>query len=61
MVYKDQKPSMEVRRSVSSKSLGDMKIEDFIELIPDGISVTNPNISLGTCTTAKCATCSNGT
>ena len=49
---------LEVRLSVLSKSLGDMKIEDFIELIPDGISVTNPNISLGTCTTANCATCS---
>jgi len=34
-----------------------MKIEDFIELIPDAIAVANPNILLGTCTTANCATC----
>jgi len=48
---------LQVRTSVRGKSLGDMTIQDFIELSPDGISVTNPNISVGTCTTANCATC----
>ena len=48
---------LEVRNSVRNKSLGDMKIEDFLELVPDEVSITNPNISLGTCNTADCATC----
>jgi len=47
----------EIRISVRGKSLGDMKIQDFIELTPYATGVVNPNISLGTCTTANCATC----
>ena len=48
---------LNVRNSVRSKSLGDMTIQDFLELTPDMISQTNPNISLGTCTSANCSTC----